>query len=430
LNGSELVLVMSGSAARAAAAGARWGRTALAIDRPNELVGVVGTSDGDGAVVVDQPLLEGHAIALVQPHRSGLWATVPHYLHTWHAQLCELGQPFSPNRLRYYLLASLGRAGVPRRLLPGDGPVVVLTRAAHPTQALAAWHLDRSGALPMYTQMLPPPDADPIGDLGPHWPVQDLDRPVAVVGVGSIGGAAAHALARYGVRDVTLVDPDRLLPHNLVRHQCTRQDVGQYKVDAVRRALLERWPGIRVTALRKDVIAQADQMRPMFGNCALVVCAADGVAARRCVNHFARRAGCPAVFACVLRDGAVGEVLRVRPWPEVGCLLCARAMLLEHGAIDPEPALDADYGTGDPHRPMTAVGSDLTLVGEFAAKIGVATLLEEAGHDRHRFRDDWALIGLQLDRTAPAPFDLYPGQLHWLPEIPSRSDCPTCGTAP
>jgi hypothetical protein len=79
---------------------------------------------------------------------------------------------------------------------------------------------------------------------------------------------------------------------------------------------------------------------------------------------------------------------------------------------------------------MTAVGPHLELVGGLAAKLAVGTLLEEAGYHQQVFRKDWALVGLQVDRTAPVPFDLYPGQVHWLPEageIVSRPECPTCG---
>jgi hypothetical protein len=134
------------------------------------------------------------------------------------------------------------------------------------------------------------------------------------------------------------------------------------------------------------------------------------------------------VFACVLRDGALGEVLRVRPWPGTPCLLCTRADLVKEGSFDPEPDLDAAYGTGDAHRPMTAIGSDLTMVAGLTAKLAVATLLEDASHYEHVIRHDWAMIGLRLDRGAPEPFDLFPGQLHWLPAADARPDCPTCGS--
>lgn len=418
-----IVLITSGSARRIAASPEPWGGAAIAFDRRDGIVGVVGTSDGAGDIVVDSPAAELHRITLADRVTGSFWARTGPELHQWFADLARIdaGCPI----------------GVFRRCMPTvpdtqfrpDGQVVV-TRAPDSTPEWAAWWVDDTIASPLDTEVLNPPAVDPIGDLGPHWPVGDLGRRVVIVGLGSIGSAAAHALARYGVRDIVLVDPDRLRSHNVVRHQCEREDVGRYKVDAVRDALVRRWPGLRVEALRRDVIAAADAMRPLLRDAALVLCAADGVAARRTVNHLARRADCTAVFACVLRDGAVGEVLRVRPWPELGCLLCVRALLVEHGTIDPEPALDATYGLGNAHRPMTAVGSDLTLIGEFAAKAAVATLLEEAGHYAQVFRRDWALIGLQMDRTAPEPFDLFPGQVHWLPEtgeIPSRATCPTCG---
>jgi molybdopterin-synthase adenylyltransferase len=76
---------------------------------------------------------------------------------------------------------------------------------------------------------------------------------------------------------------------------------------------------------------------------------------------------------------------------------------------------------------MTAVGTDLVMVGQFAAKVAVATLLEEAGHHDQQIAPDWAVIGLRRDRTAPDLFDLHPGEVRWLPHVESLPDCPTCG---
>jgi hypothetical protein len=127
-------------------------------------------------------------------------------------------------------------------------------------------------------------------------------------------------------------------------------------------------------------------------------------------------------------DGAFGEILRLRPWPGRGCLLCQRAFLTSTGRMDPEPALDSAYGTGTSHRPMTAVGTDLVMVGQLAAKVAVATLLEQAGHSDQRIELDWALLGLRRDRSAPDLFELHPGEVRWLPQVESRPDCPTCGS--
>jgi hypothetical protein len=169
-------------------------------------------------------------------------------------------------------------------------------------------------------------------------------------------------------------------------------------------------------------------MRPLFRRCALILCAADGVAPRRVVSHLTRRAGKTAILGCVLLDGAFGEIIRLRPWPGHGCLLCQRAYLAANGAMDPEHTLDSDYGTGTAHRPMTAVGSDLALVGQYAAKMAVATLLEYSGHYDQRIELDWAVIGLRGDLRAPALFRLSPGEVRWLPHVASRPNCPTCGT--
>ncbi|WP_425559020.1 ThiF family adenylyltransferase [Kutzneria kofuensis] len=48
-------------------------------------------------------------------------------------------------------------------------------------------------------------------------------------GAGSIGGAAAHALAAYGVGRLHLLDPDRLEWHNLPRHVCGEKHVGRFQ---------------------------------------------------------------------------------------------------------------------------------------------------------------------------------------------------------
>jgi molybdopterin/thiamine biosynthesis adenylyltransferase len=232
----------------------------------------------------------------------------------------------------------------------------------------------------------------------------------------------------YGAGTIIVVDDDRLLWHNLSRHQGSRADIGRYKVNAVADAMASRWPGTVTEPLRLNIISDADKMRPLFDHCQLVLCAADGVSPRRVVSHLARRASKTAVLACVLLDGAVGEVLRLRPWPGHGCLLCQRQQLIDQGGIDPEPDLDLGYGTGERHRPMTAVGSDLNMVGQLAAKLAVATILGDAGHYDQVFTEEYAITGLRREVGTAPPFDVEPGQVRWLPAAPQREGCPTCST--
>jgi hypothetical protein len=149
------------------------------------------------------------------------------------------------------------------------------------------------------------------------------------------------------------------------------------------------------------------------------------VESRRAVNHLARRAGRPAVFACVLEDGAFGEVIRVRE--RTGCLCCLRLTQIETGSFDPEPGIDLGYGTGTTHRPMTAAPSDLQLVGTLAAKLTLSTLLEARGRWHQRLPGDFAIIGLQPKPDMLPPFDLEcAGDIRWNDLPGRRNDCPTC----
>lgn len=317
---------------------------------------------------------------------------------------------------------------------PGDRSYIALTYAPnaaidHPEAGIAefaAWLVTSDSVNPL--DVACEPQVVGNAQLAPHWPVDALAAAtVTVVGAGSIGGATVHALAEFGVGRLVLIDPDRLLWHNLVRHVSGPTQVGKMKVFALRDDLERLRPGTRIEPRPFDVIRDADKVRPLLAGSDLVVCTADGVAPRRVVSHLARRARLDAVLACVLEDGGIGEILRLRPWPDRGCLLCQRHALTDAGAIDPEPALDAGYGTGTRHRPMTAVGSDLHLVGQLAAKAAVATLLERAGHPDQRLPGDHGLLALRPKPGWPPPLDLArAGELRWLNARQPVAGCPTC----
>ncbi len=271
---------------------------------------------------------------------------------------------------------------------------------------------------------------DLFAPLADAWPLEKLaSKTLAVIGTGSIGSAATEALSAYGIRRLVLVDPDRLSADNFARLRLDPANVGRYKVNALAQHLRERDPSIEIEPLTLDVIYDADLIRPVLREIDGAVIATDGVESRRAANHLLRRARKPSVFACVLSNGAFGEILRIRP-PATGCLLCARAALVAEGAMNPEPSIDRGYGTGTRHLPMTAVGGDLALTGDLAAKAIVATMLEDLGYRDQRLPGDHAVLGLQPQPDVTPPFDVeFAGKLRWRRLPPPRADCPTCGRA-
>jgi molybdopterin/thiamine biosynthesis adenylyltransferase len=65
-------------------------------------------------------------------------------------------------------------------------------------------------------------------------PRKYADKRIALIGVGTIGSHLALTLARMQV-PFTMYDPDTIEEHNLATQSYTRENIGQYKVDAVMR---------------------------------------------------------------------------------------------------------------------------------------------------------------------------------------------------
>lgn len=426
---SDLLVLVPTAAAQRIRDGGQWGRITYKASDSNNVGAVMAVSHGNDPLLPTALQPKSHFLNSADARGGHRWYRVPPELHLlwWHLRKTRGGLKLDGFRSSI----DAGWMG------PGGGSYLALTVSAdvHTSYPevdipdIAAWYVTPTGVEPVDLDVQASDQG--IQQLAEYWPVADLaTMSVLVVGAGSIGGAAAHALATYGVGRLILLDPDRLLGHNLIRHLGDARHVGQRKVDVLKRQLSDLRPDTTVEALPLDVIGDGDRVRALLPRVHVVLCAADGVAPRRVVSHLARRANRDAVLACVLEDGGLGEIIRLRPWSDRGCLVCQREALVEDGAIDPEPALDADYGTGTTHRPMTAVGSDLHLVGQLAAKISVATLLERRGHPEQTLAGEHGLVGLRPQVGLAPPFDIEGcSTIRWLPSKPPKPGCPTCEPA-
>lgn len=112
-----------------------------------------------------------------------------------------------------------------RRVLGRRGSTVALGYSPHPDSGKplwSGWWLTGDEACWCNVITLDE-DADILSPVAETWPLDTFrDDRVVVVGAGSIGSAACESLCAYGLRDLVLVDPDRLLPHNIGRHRVDR----------------------------------------------------------------------------------------------------------------------------------------------------------------------------------------------------------------
>ena len=211
----------------------------------------------------------------------------------------------------------------------------------------------------------PPPDADPAYDRQVRWfgargQALLARMKVAVIGAGGVGLPLVTMLARLGVGELVVIDPDRLDATNLPRMpEARRLDalmplralpggvqvadrLSTRKVRLARRAARRANPEIRFTGIPSDV-TEPEAARELT-DCDYIFLAADGHLARMLVNAVAHQFLIPAVQLGTRIDtdpgtGAVGDIrTNIRPIlpGSGGCLRCNK--LISPGRLQEESA--------------------------------------------------------------------------------------------
>lgn len=134
------------------------------------------------------------------------------------------------------------------------------------------------------------------------------DRNVLIVGCGALGSTIADQLARSGVRQLALVDGDRLEPGNLMRHTASIDDVGLNKAAAVAGRAQAANPEItvhvvseRIGAIRLDRggegFSPPSEIPDIVNKAHLVIDATAEIAVHEVLSDIARADGVPYVYA-------------------------------------------------------------------------------------------------------------------------------------
>ena len=143
---------------------------------------------------------------------------------------------------------------------------------------------------------------------------------IAVVGCGGLGSWIALGLARMGVRELTLVDPDHFDRTNAPRQLVFSGDLGQPKAHAVARNVLTHMtnPG-RVRGLACALDEASDLMAPSVSG---IVVGVDNNGARLTASILGLRRQIPVVFSMLSRDGLRSQIFLQRlGGPCLSCVL-------------------------------------------------------------------------------------------------------------
>jgi adenylyltransferase/sulfurtransferase len=140
---------------------------------------------------------------------------------------------------------------------------------------------------------------------------------VLLIGAGGLGVPALYALAARGVRQVTVLDPDRVELSNLHRQVAYRErDIGRPKAEAIALSMAERFPDL---SIRTHARAFAADCHELVRQHDVVLDGTDHFDTKLAISDACVDRGVPYVFAAVA--GYEGQVLACRP-ERSACLRC------------------------------------------------------------------------------------------------------------
>jgi integrative and conjugative element protein (TIGR02256 family) len=189
--------------------------------------------------------------------------------------------------------------------------------------AATAWQLDDSNGemieIPVNLIDLKENLFKRLGHLGVKEELSN--KKAALLGLGSVGATVAAQLTKAGIGQLTLIDPDTLEIHNIIRHLCDLNDLGRYKTDAVKDKILSINPDLNVSAFASDFIASYEQIITKLKNIDLLVVSTDTPDSRNLANMASVTLGIPAVYISLHERARTGSVYRIVPG-KTGCRSC------------------------------------------------------------------------------------------------------------
>ncbi len=133
---------------------------------------------------------------------------------------------------------------------------------------------------------------------------------VAVVGCGGLGGYIIEQLARLGVGELLLIDPDCFEDHNLNRQLYSSPEViGQAKAAVAARRVQEINPAVRATPIQQRL--SSANGRELLSGCQVVADAVDNLTARRELAEICASLNIPLVHGAIA--GWYGQVCTIYP---------------------------------------------------------------------------------------------------------------------
>lgn len=266
----------------------------------------------------------------------------------------------------------------------------------------------------------------------PEYPLGILiKKNVAIIGLGSGGSLIALYLAKSGIGNLTLIDGDVIMDHNIVRHICSLKDVGRFKTLAVKDHILDRVPTIKITTVEKPFSRENKNIEAFFdfllSKVDLIVSATGDNIMNETINEFGYKRNIPIIFAGAFEKITGGIMIRIDPRKKSICYKCIYKKYGDDTIFQKPQVIDKNYikNYGRDVKDMLTqpgLGIDIDLITLPTVKFILSTLLEEKDIDQSFKSDIYYWFNKNLPDRKVETFVLYQED-RILEKIP---DCHIC----
>lgn len=209
-----------------------------------------------------------------------------------------------------------------------------------------------------------------------------LDKRAVLVGCGSVGSYVAMQLARSGVGKFVLCDTDTLEIHNICRHQCGFDDLGRYKVDAVRDKILGINPNAEVITFRSIIQRiPEDELLPLLGRNTVIIGGGDNRASADWSCKLAIKTDSTFVSTGCWTRAFAGEIFYWASGRGLSCYTCALGGLID----DERPESHATYFGSDEEKETLAFEPGIAADIDFVTIIAVKLALDLLNRDNENY---------------------------------------------
>lgn len=205
------------------------------------------------------------------------------------------------------------------------------------------------------------------------------NKTILLIGLGSIGSKIALALAKAGVGNFFLYDPDILLLENIVRHTGDMNWLYQPKVEILESQIDSINPDAVVKAYKVSPLGEGEieKFRSNLTTTDLVICSVAIHEIEEHVNRDMVKIKKPAVYVSALGHASFGRIFRVFPF-ETACFSCIDMNNQENPEM--YPTFTERTGSDVPRREgyreggVPGIGIDIDIIANLGARMALQTI--------------------------------------------------------